>query len=121
MYLENYKKIAKENTNFRTVLQTGTHAQIVAMSLIVGEEIGEETHENIDQLFFCISGEGEAVLNSETKKFEKHDMIFVPAKTKHNLKNMGDGELKLITIYSPPAHADGTIHKTKADAMNEGH
>lgn len=121
MFAEDIKKLTKENTNFRKVLHTGKHSQIVAMSIIVGEEIGEEVHSDIDQLLFFVTGECEAILNGEMRRVEKHDVVFVPAGTTHNFKNVGDEDLKLFTVYAPPEHPDGTIHKTKEDAEKAEH
>ena len=117
--MEDIKKLTKENTNFRTVLHTGKFSQIVAMSLPVGGDIGEEVHNNVDQILVFVDGEGEAILNGETRKVEEHDVVFVPAGATHNFKNTGDEELKLFTVYSPPEHPDGTVHKTKEDAEKE--
>lgn len=117
MYAEDIKKRTKENTNFRTVLHTGVHSQIVAMNIPVGEDIGEETHADVDQILYFVDGDCEAILNGETRKLEKHDIVFVPAGTTHNFKNDGDEDLKLFTVYSPPEHQDGTVHVTKADAQ----
>lgn len=119
MFVEDIKKLTKENTNFRTVLHTGKFSQIVAMSLPVGGDIGEEVHNNVDQILVFVDGEGEAILNGETRKVEEHDVVFVPAGATHNFKNTGDEELKLFTVYSPPEHPDGTVHKTKEDAEKE--
>ena len=116
MFLEDIKKLTKENTNFRKVLYTGTHCQVVAMSIPIGEDIGEETHPNTDQVLFFVEGEGEEILNGESKKVEEHDVVFVSAGTRHNFKNTGDEDLKLFTVYAPPEHPDGTTHKTKKDA-----
>lgn len=113
MYHTDIKEITKNNTNFREVLYTGPHSQLVAMSLKVGEDIGEETHEKIDQIFFIIDGLGEALVGEERIRIEEHDVVFVPAGTVHNVKNVGDKELKLYTIYSPPAHEKGTIQENK--------
>lgn len=113
MYVENFKKLAKANTNFRQVLQTGQYVQAVAMSLPVGGDIGEETHPSTDQIFLIVEGEGEAVVGGEKRQFEEKDLIFVPAGTLHNIKNTGDEDLKLITIYAPPAHADGEVQTAK--------
>lgn len=121
MYAEDIKKKAKENTNFRTVLHTGVHSQIVAMSIPVGEDIGEEVHENTDQMLFIVDGEGEAILNGEVRRVEEHDVVFVPAGARHNLKNVSDEDLKLFTVYAPPEHKDGTVHKTKEEAEKEEH
>jgi mannose-6-phosphate isomerase-like protein (cupin superfamily) len=119
MYHEDIKKMAKDNDFFRQVIETGKYSQVVLMALKVGEDIGEETHGNIDQIFFVIDGDGEALVDDETFGIDEHDVVFVPAGTKHNIKNIGNEILKLCTVYSPPAHADGTIHVTKEDAMNE--
>ena len=116
MFAEDIKKLTKENSNFRTVLHTGVHSQIVAMSIPVGGDIGEETHDDTDQILFFVDGESEAILNGETRKVEEHDVVFVPAGTIHNFRNVGDEDLKLFTVYSPAHHPAGTIHKTKADA-----
>ncbi len=113
MYHEDIKEITKKNTNFREVLFTGEYSQLVVMSLKVGEEIGEETHETIDQIFFIVDGFAEADVGEERIRMEEHDVVFVHAGTKHNIKNAGDEELKLYTIYSPPAHEDGEIQATK--------
>lgn len=117
MYIDDIKKLTKDNKNFRKVLHTGIKSQIVAMSIPQGEDIGEETHNDTDQILFFVDGEGEAVLNGETKSVEEHDVVFVPAGVKHNFKNVGDEDLKLFTVYSPPEHPDGTIHPTKKDAL----
>lgn len=117
MFLEDIKKLTKENSNFRKVLYTGKHSQIVAMSISVGGDIGEETHPNTDQILFIVDGEGEAIVQGITRRIEEHDVIFVPAGTLHNFRNTCDEDLKLFTVYSPPAHPDGTIHPTKADAQ----
>jgi len=117
MFAEDIKKLTKENTNFRKVLHTGQYSQIVAMNIPVGGDIGEEVHPNTDQILFFVEGEGEAILAGETKGVEEHDVVFVPAGTTHNFKNVGDEDLKLFTVYAPPHHPDGTIHATKADAQ----
>lgn len=119
MYVEEIKKLAKENTDFRRVLYTGKYSQIVAMCIPVGEDIGEEVHPNVDQILIIIDGEGEAILNGEAKIVKEHDVIFVPAGVTHNIKNTDDEELKLFTVYAPPEHPDGTVHKTKEDAAKE--
>lgn len=116
MYAEDIKKLTKENTNFRKVLHTGQYNQIVAMNIPVGEDIGEEAHPNTDQILFFVEGEGEAILDGETRKVEEHNVVFVPAGTTHNFKNVGDEDLKLFTVYAPPAHPDGTVHATREEA-----
>lgn len=117
MYSEDIKKATKGNVNFRKVLHTGVHCQIVAMSIPANSDIGEEIHQGTDQILFFVDGEGEAIINGETKKVEEHDVVFVPAGTTHNFRNTGDEDLKLFTVYAPPEHPDGTIHPAKKDAL----
>lgn len=117
MFAHNTQEIAKQNTYFRKVLQTGKHAQVVAMSLHPGEDIGMETHANVDQILYFIHGNCEATINGQTRNVQEHDIVFVPAGAEHNFKNTGSDDLKLFTVYAPPQHADGTIHITKADAQ----
>ena len=114
------EKLTKENTNFRKVLYTGKNSQLVLMSIPVGKDIGNEVHETIDQILFIVGGEAEAIINNtEKKRVEKDSVVFVPAGTWHNFINTGDEDLKLYTVYSPPAHRDGTVHKTKEEAEKE--
>ena len=115
-YLENAKKQAKENTFFRKVLATSDKTQVVAMSLKPGEDIGLETHPDNDQVLFCVTGKGECVVDGETHSFEKGDIMLVSAGAEHNFTNTDEDEMKILTTYSPPHHADGTVHETKADA-----
>lgn len=117
MYAEDIKKLTKENSNFRKVLFTGVHSQIVAMNIPVGQDIGMETHDDVDQILYFVEGKCEATLNEESKTIEKHDIVYVPAGVSHNFRNAGDKDLKLFTVYSPPEHKDGTIHITKEDAQ----
>ena len=113
MFVDSYKKLAKTNTNFRKVLYTGRYSQVVAMSILVGEDIGEEVHQTTDQIFIFVDGDAQVVVNDETRQIEKNDFLLVPAGAKHNIINTGREELKLITIYSPPEHPDGTVEATK--------
>lgn len=113
MYHENIKEITKENTNFREVLCTGKYSQLVVMSLKSNEEIGEEVHEATDQIIFIVEGDAEAMVNNERFGIEEHDVLFIPAGTKHNVKNIGDEELKLYTVYSPAEHAEGLVQAIK--------
>lgn len=117
MFAVNYTQAARLNTNFRQVLHTGQHGQVVAMSLLAGSDIGEETHDTIDQIFIFVSGGATVLVEHETRSVGEGDMLFVPAGSLHNIINTGSNDLKLITIYCPPAHADGTVHATKADAV----
>jgi mannose-6-phosphate isomerase-like protein (cupin superfamily) len=116
MYVKNLEQDTIENDNFRKVLNTTDKSQLVVMSLLPGEDIGEEVHE-VDQFIRLEQGEGKAVLDGEEFDIEKDFAVVIPAGTKHNIINTGEGEMKLYTIYTPPEHADGTIHETKADAM----
>jgi mannose-6-phosphate isomerase-like protein (cupin superfamily) len=119
MIFDNIKELAKENNNFRHVIFTGVHSQLVLMSLLPSEEIGEETHATSDQILFIVDGTGEAVVDGEATSITKHSVVYVPANTKHNIINTGDEDMKLYTVYAPSVHADGTVHKTKADAAKE--
>jgi len=111
---------ARRNTDFRRVLATGRHGQLVAMCIPPRAEIGEEIHQETDQMFFVVKGEGQAIVDGRTTPVEKGDIVFVPAGARHNLKNRKDDEdLKLVTVYAPPAHAEGTVHRTRAEAMAE--
>jgi mannose-6-phosphate isomerase-like protein (cupin superfamily) len=112
------KKMTKETENFRQVVFTGQHSQLVIMSLHPGEEIGEEVH-RVDQILYMVKGEGEAVIEGKTNEFEKGAAIVVPSGLRHNIRNTGDEPLKLFTIYSPPQHAPGTVQANKADAPME--
>ena len=107
---------ARANTNFRRVLYTGPHAQLVVMSIPPGGEIGEETHDDGDQMLTFVSGSGEAVLEGEARPVGPEDLVFVPAGTRHNFRNTADVDLKLYTVYAPPEHPDGTVHRTREEA-----
>lgn len=114
-----YHKIieqAAENDNFRKVLATTDHTQLVLMSIEVGDDIGEEVHEDEDQLLFFVDGEAKAVVDGREEDLKIGDIVLVPAGKKHNFINTGDITLKLFTTYSPAHHPEGTVHKTKADA-----
>lgn len=119
MFQGNIKELAKENNNFRKVVYTGQNSQLVLMSIPPAGEIGEETHHDTDQILFLVEGEGEAIIDGQSSPFTEHEVVFVPAGTKHNFKNIGEEDLKLYTVYSPPTHRDGTIHKTKIDAEKD--
>lgn len=112
-------KLATENENFREVLFTTELSQLVLMSLKPGEDIGEETHEGIDQVLTFVSGTGEAVIEGESRPVKTGSIVVVPAGTKHNFINKGDEAMKLYTLYAPPDHKDGTIHRTKEDALKD--
>ena len=104
------------NQDFRRVLYTGPHMQLVLMSLNPGEEIGEEVHVSTDQFFRVEEGKGEVAIDGRRTQIESDDAIVIPAGARHNIKNIGDKALKLYTLYAPPQHEDGTVHRTKKDA-----
>lgn len=113
MFTGNYKELALDNTNFRKVLETAPSSQIVAMSLKVNEDIGEEVHKSADQIFLIASGSAEIMVGDEKRNIQNDDIAIVPQGMLHNVTNIGDSELKLITIYAPPTHPKGTVQETK--------
>lgn len=116
-YIGKIEPVTLKNTAFRQVLFTGKHAQLVVMSLLPGEEIGQEVHDSVDQFFRVESGSAKVVMNGEESVVSDGDAFVVPAGTVHNVINVSaDQPLKLYTIYSPPNHPDGTVHQTKAEA-----
>jgi len=116
-YIDNIEKTTLENSYFRQVLFTGEHCQLVVMSLLPGEDIGMEVHPNVDQFFRFESGNGKVIINGEESAVGDGSAVFVTAGSEHNIINTSSEKpLKLYTIYSPPNHPDGTIHKTKAEA-----
>jgi len=116
VYAEDVRRLAEENENFRQVLFTTELSQLVLMAIPAGEEIGEETHEGIDQVLAFVAGEGEAVIEGERLAVREGSVVVVPSGTRHNFVATGGSPLKLYTVYAPPEHADGTIHRTKAEA-----
>jgi len=119
-YLVDIEQKTLENDFFREVLHTSQHNQLVVMSLLPNEEIGEETHAIVDQFIRIEQGAGVAVLDGEELALSNGSAIIIPAGVKHNIINSSsDNKLKLYTIYSPAHHKDGTIHKTKEDALND--
>jgi mannose-6-phosphate isomerase-like protein (cupin superfamily) len=117
-YFGHIEKDTEKNKNFRKVLFTGKHLQLVVMSLKGGEEIGNEIHKTVDQFFRIEEGEAKFVLNNtEEHVIGAGEAAVVPAGTWHNVINTSKTKpLKLYTVYTPPQHKDGTIHKTKAEA-----
>lgn len=117
-FKSNIEKDTLANSNFRHVLYTGKYSQLVLMNLKPGEEIGEEVHKTVDQFFRFEKGEGVVSIDGVKHKVTDGDAVIVPAGAKHNVTNTSKTkELKLYTIYSPPEHQDGTIRKTKAEAL----
>jgi len=116
-YVSNLEKETFANENFRKVLYTAEHCQLVLMSLKPGEEIGQEVH-HLDQFIRVDKGVGKAVLNGEETALEDGFAVVVPAGVEHNIVNTSEAEpMKLYTVYAPAEHKDGTIHATKADAQ----
>lgn len=113
-YVTNIEKLSLENTNFRKVLYTDKNSQLVLMSLLAGEEIGEEIHD-VDQFLRVEKGTGHAILNNIFYDIVDGSVIIVPAGTKHNVINTGSDFMKLYTLYMPPHHRDGVVHKTKVE------
>lgn len=107
---------AKANTFFRQVLSTGANAQVVVMCIPPGGEIGEEVHQHVDQVLAFVEGDGVATLDGADSPVGPDRLVHVPAGIRHNFVNTGSGDLRLYTVYAPPQHAVGTIHRTKADA-----
>ena len=115
----NIEKLTLENTNFRKVLYTGKHLQLVLMSLKVGEEIGLEVHLNNDQFFRFESGNGKCIIDANEYNVKEGDVMVVPSGAKHNVINTGNVAFNMYTIYGPPNHQDGTIRATKEAAERE--
>ncbi|MBI5029309.1 MAG: cupin domain-containing protein [Chloroflexi bacterium] len=123
-FVGHIEKLTVKNKKFRQVLFTGRHIQLVVMTLQPKEEIGNEMHENVDQFFRVEEGKAKFVLNNGKEEQAVGDggAVIVPAGTWHNVINPSPSKpLKLYTIYTPPQHPDGTIHKTKADAQAAEH
>jgi len=115
-FVDDIEKLTEENTHFRRVLYTGHNLQLVLMSIEPGDEIGEEVHPDIDQFFRIEAGEGEISIDGVIHKVKADDGIIVPQGASHNVRSVGTVPLKLYTIYGPPEHVDGTVHRTCAEA-----
>ncbi len=118
-YVKNIEDLSLENENYRKVLYTNQHSQLVLMSLLPGENIGEEVHD-VDQFIRVDQGNGTAVLDGVSHPIEDGSAVLIPAGVKHNVTNSTDGYMKLYTLYMPPHHKDGTVHKTKAETEADG-
>lgn len=112
----NIEKLTEENGHFRRVLYTGHNIQLALMALQPGQEIGEEVHEDRDQFFRFEMGNGEVWIDGVANQVKADEGVIVPAGANHNVVNTGTEPLRLYTIYGPPEHLEGTVHKTKADA-----
>lgn len=126
-WFDNIEAVTLENTNFRTVIYTGKHSQLTVMSIPPGGEVGWEAHGHLDQFLRLEAGKARLDLGSNKDSVdESHDIeddwaLIIPAGTWHNVVNTGDVDLKLYSIYSPPEHPDGTVHRTKAEADADAH
>ena len=114
-YVKDIEGVAIRNAAFRQVLYTAKNCQLVVMALKPKEEIGAEVH-HLDQFFRVEEGSGEAVLDGVRSAIKPGFAVLVPAGTNHNIVNTGTVPMKLYTIYSPPNHRDGVVHRTRADA-----
>ena len=119
-------KAALNNNNYRSALWTGEHLQLTLMTLRTGDDIGLEAHPHTDQFLFVAEGSATALLGESKDSLVRYPMfcehvLFVPAGTYHNVINTGNRPLRLISVYGPPAHAHGTVHRTKEIAMEEEH
>jgi mannose-6-phosphate isomerase-like protein (cupin superfamily) len=116
-FRDNIENLTLENRDFRRVLYTGAHLQLVVMTLQAGEEIGEEVHADRDQFFRFEEGEGSVDIDGIENRVEADFAVIVPAGARHNVRNNGSGPLKLYTLYGPPEHIDGLVQKTRGEAL----
>jgi mannose-6-phosphate isomerase-like protein (cupin superfamily) len=116
MYAVDIAAAARDNDAFRRVLHTTGHTQLVVMTLQPGEDIGAEVHEHNDQVLTFVEGSVRAEVAGDTRDVGPGDIVVVPAGTEHNFTNTGAGPARLYTLYSPPDHAEDTVHQTKAEA-----
>jgi mannose-6-phosphate isomerase-like protein (cupin superfamily) len=117
-FVQDIESLAVRNDDFRRVLYTAKHCQLVLMALKPGEEIGAEVH-TLDQFFRVEEGTGEAVLDGQRTAVRSGFAILVPAGARHNIVNTGSAPLKLYTLYAPPNHRDRVVHHTRADAEHD--
>ena len=115
-YHDDIERQTVENSDFRRVLYTGQHLQLVVMTLQPGDEIGSEVHEDRDQFFRFEEGNGQVDIDENTYDVVDGSGLIVPSGARHNVRNTGDGPLKLYTLYGPPEHKDGVVQPTKAEA-----
>jgi mannose-6-phosphate isomerase-like protein (cupin superfamily) len=118
-YVDNIEQRTLENEDFRRVLYTGRHLQLVLMTLPAGCDIGEEVHEDRDQFFRIEEGEGTIYIDGKANKVSDDFAVIVPAGARHNVVNDSGAPLRLYTIYGPPEHRDKVVHKTKEDAERD--
>ena len=116
-FKDNIMNRARENSFFRKELFTGSEAQVVVMSLNQNEDIGEETHNDVDQILFITDGSGKAFIDGAELELKENDILYIQRGAKHNIVNTGSDKMKLISVYAPAEHARGTVHSTKTDAL----
>jgi mannose-6-phosphate isomerase-like protein (cupin superfamily) len=114
-------ELSRRNEDFRREVITGSHCQVVLMTIPPGGEIGEEVHPDVDQILIFLDGNGEAVLDGTVMPVSENSLAFVRAGTRHNFRNTGTGVLRLVTVYAPPEHPAGTVHRTREEAEAEQH
>jgi mannose-6-phosphate isomerase-like protein (cupin superfamily) len=117
-YHEDIEAATERNNDFRRVLYTGHNLQLVVMSIPPGCDIGSEVHDDRDQFFRFEAGEGEVTVDDAIYRVKADDAVIVPQGARHNVRCTGEGPLKLYTIYGPPEHIDGTVHRTDEDARS---
>ena len=120
-YCDNIERLTLENGDFRRVLYTGGHLQLVLMTLQPGEEIGSEVHPDRDQFFRFEEGEGVVDIDGRENRVEDDFAVIVPAGARHNVRNTGSAPLRFYTLYGPPEHKDGIVHATKMEAEERHH
>jgi Mannose-6-phosphate isomerase len=118
-FKDNIETLTTENDDYRRVLYTGHNLQLVLMCIQPGDEIGAEIHDDRDQFFRIEDGTGEITIDDNRYEVSADDGIIVPQGTRHNVRNTGNTPLRLYTIYGPPEHRDGTVHRTCADAGHD--
>lgn len=114
VFNKNIIELARSNSNYRKEIVTGKHSQVVLMSLLPGQEIGQEVHK-VDQMLIFVEGTGKAIINGQESLVESNHLVFVPAGTQHNFINTGKEVMKLFTVYAPAQHKPGTVQKLKTD------
>lgn len=117
-FYTNQSKVIRNN-DFRRVVYTGKKIQVVLMSVPAGEEIGEEVHDEHDQTFVFVAGEGKVIVGAKKIPVHPGDLVVIPVGVYHNVKNVGPQDLKLYSFCSPPHHPPGTVHPTKESAIGE--
>jgi mannose-6-phosphate isomerase-like protein (cupin superfamily) len=115
-YHDDIERATTDNGDFRRVLYTGEHLQLVVMTLQPGDEIGSEVHEDRDQFFRIEEGRGTIDIDDNSYDVVDGSGVIVPAGARHNVRNTGEELLKLYTLYGPPEHKDGVVQSTKAEA-----